>query len=484
MLQVAQNQGGAGTKMEILAGFRYEERTEEYNVSPSVSLKSVRQYTQAGMKQKLDKNITRSLLDSLRKNIVTSFDGKKIDIYSPGGPMKGDQYLLLNDLACNTLLLDLLLPNKKVSLGDEWVVSNEVLAALLNLEAVENNTLKFTLTAIIDDIAEVDFYLEGGKDEKGKDLASNLEGAFYGASVSADLQGKYQFDLKRNRMSWLGIKIIENRTESLVEPAIDMTAVLRIKIAPLPKPDLLTNDVQKELLKAAPDRRLVYDGQNGPWTFYYDRHWRMIEDTKTSSALCLVLKGEGVGQCSIYANPRVERDKMPPLDFYKKELEKGLGDRFGKFARTSQFVNEAGYLVYAAIVDGNYEDQPYRWIYYLLTSPEGCQSSIMFEVRADQLEQFNGIDEYIIDSFRMIIPDSVRQEMEEEAKKEKENQEKKDAGVSKAKMGKAESGKFPEKKSSSRKISPLMNKPIDAVRSSGSSDSKEKKIEQKQTQTR
>lgn len=443
-LHLAKNQGGAETKTELLAGFRYEERTENYDISSPVSLRSLRQYTQAGMKQKLGNDVTRTLLDASKKNIVTAFDGKKLNIYSPGGPLKGEQFLLLNDLSCNTLLLDLLLPNKQVSLGDEWIISSDILAALLNLEAVENNTLKFTLTAIIDDIAEIDFYLEGGKDDKGKDLPSTLEGAFYGASVGINLEGKYQFDLKRNRMSWLGIKISENRTESLVEPAADITAVLRIKIATLSQPEQLTDDVRQDLIQVPADRRLVYDGQTGPWTFLYDRHWRMIEDTKTSSALCLVVKGEGIGQCNIYANPLVEREKMPPLDFYKKELKEGLDKRFGKFVRDSSFVNEAGYLVYAVIIDGNYEDQPYRWIYYLMTSPEGCQASIMFEVRADMLEKFNEIDEYLVDSFRMIVPESVQKKRAEEAEKAAE----KEAG----------------EKKSSRRASPLLNKPIDAAR--------------------
>lgn len=459
-LHLAKNQGGGETRTELLAGFRYEERTENYDLSPQMSLRSVRQYSQAGMKQKLGNNVTRSLLDASRKNIITEFDGKKLNLYSPGGPLKGEQFLLLNDLSCNTLLLDLLLPNKQVSLGDEWIISSDILAALLNLEAVENNTLKFTLTAIIDDIAEIDFYLEGGKDEKGKDLPSTLEGAFYGASVGVNLEGKYQFDLKRNRMSWLGIKIAENRTESLVEPAADITAILRIKIASLSKPEQMTDDVVQDLLKTPADRRLVYDGQNGPWTFLYDRHWRMIEDTKTSSALCLVIKGEGIGQCNIYANPLVEREKMPPLDFYKKELKEGLGDRFGKFVRDSSFVNEIGYLVYAVIIDGNYEEQPYRWIYYLMTSPEGCQASIMFEVRADMLEKFNEIDEYLVDSFRMIIPESVQKQRAEEAEKaaEKEAAEKK----------------------TSRRASPLLNKPIDAIRAPEPKKDKEKAISSKE----
>ena len=63
-LHLAKNQGGAETKTELLAGFRYEERTENYDISSPVSLRSLRQYTQAGMKQKLGNDVTRTLLDA------------------------------------------------------------------------------------------------------------------------------------------------------------------------------------------------------------------------------------------------------------------------------------------------------------------------------------------------------------------------------------------------------------------------------------
>lgn len=404
----AGSEDASGEKMEVVAGFRYEERTLKYQTEGgSPDLFSIRQYEQAGMKQKIGDDLTRTVLDASRKNIGCQYKGKNLLEFSTGGPLKSDQYSLLNELPFNSILLDLLLPGKEVRLGEEWFVSSDILASLLNLEAVENNTVHFTLTAIIDDIAEVDFYLQGGKNDKGEDLPSTLTGAWQGASVSTNLEGKYQFDLKNRRLTWLGVRINEQRSGSLVEPALDWTAVIRIRIALLGKPEKLNNDFLESLsLKTDPENlRLFYDGKNAPWTFYHTRNWRIIEDSARSTALCLVVGGEGIAQCNISANEQVKSGKMPSLEFYKKELKNGLGERFGRFVKDSEFKTEEGDLVYAVLVDGTFEDQSFRWIYYLITSPEGCQSSIMYEIRADKLEAFNESGLMIFNTFKMIIPE-------------------------------------------------------------------------------
>ncbi|MBQ7029960.1 MAG: hypothetical protein IJN32_06925, partial [Thermoguttaceae bacterium] len=69
--------------MEVVAGFKYEERYERY--SPVGPVRSIRQYEQAGMKRKFGASVARPLLDASRKFIVSDFDGGKTTLYSPVG---------------------------------------------------------------------------------------------------------------------------------------------------------------------------------------------------------------------------------------------------------------------------------------------------------------------------------------------------------------------------------------------------------------
>jgi len=392
--------------IEMVAGFRYEERWTQYSTTPGATLQTVREYEQAGMKRKSGGTSVRPLLDASRKNITTQFDGKKLTLYSPAGPLKNDQYLLLSEMPGNSILLDYFLPNKTVKLGEEWRVPDTTLAAILGLDALQNNTVRCVLTAIIDDIAEVDIFLQGENDKDGNPLPSTIEGASAGASVSTDIQGKYQFDLKSKRITWLGLKIEENRSESLLGPGLNWSATIQIKIAPLDKPVHLTDTVTASL-RAAPSpelMKLVYNASKGNWKFSHSREWQMVEDEEKTASLRMIANGEGVSLCNILSNGKIDRESMPSIDVFKDELKKGLEDRFGRFVDSAEYINEAQYLVYTVIIDGQYDEIPFRWIYHLLTDPEGNQTTLMFEISADKLDVPGATGEDIVQSFRMVVP--------------------------------------------------------------------------------
>ena len=409
-----------GGKMEVVAGFRYEERLDQFQTSSSGShIRVFRQYEQAGMKRHYAGQVSRPLLDRSRKDLVSEFDGKKITQYCPDGPFKSDQFLLIDELPANTLLLDLLLPNREVKLGDEWTISNETLCALLGWDAVENNTVRLVLTAIIDDMAQVDLFLgDPGKDSNDQQLPSTLQGASLGSSITADIQGKYQFDLKSRRMTWFGLTISEKRSESLAEPGLDWKATLRIRIAPLEKPEKLDDttvvnfrrNLTPELLE------LYYNGQKGPWSFRHARAWRMIEDGEKSAALSFIYGGEGIAQCNILSNGKIELDSLPTMEGYKAELQKGLGDRFGRFVTESEYTDDTDNKIYAVMIDGQYEEVPFRWIYYLITDPLGHQVTVMFEIMAERLNDFGDSGREIVDTFDMLFPDEPETLKEDDLK--------------------------------------------------------------------
>ena len=395
-------------KMELVAGFCYEERILDWNpLLPTPHLRSIRQYTQAGMRRNFQGMVTRPLLDFSRKNIIVDYNGQSLSLYSPAGPFKNDQFLLVSELPINSILLDYFLPNKEVKLGEEWTVPNNVLQTLLGLESIEANTVRFVLTAIVDDMAEVDLYLTGNqKDPEGKPLPSTIQGASLGASVAMDIQGKYQFDLKTNRMTWFGMTITEKRSESLVEPGLDWKGTVRIRIAPMEEPEELTDDRIAEL-DVSPTNELlslVYNGQKGPWNFRHGRDWRMIEDGETAAALALIDHGDGIAQCNLMWNGKIDLESMPSLVGYQSELQKGLGEQFGQFVDASEYDDQEGRHIMSVVIDGKYDDVPFRRIYYLFTDKSGYQVTVMYDIAADKLDRFGDSGREIIESLNIIPP--------------------------------------------------------------------------------
>lgn len=402
ILQTNQEGKTERAPMEVVAGFKYEERFENY--SADGGLRSVRRYEQAGMKRKFGATITRPLLDSSRKYVVSEFNGKKTRIYSTGGPMKDAQYALLHELPFNTTLLDRLLPNRVVKLGEDWTLSNEVVTALLGVDAIENNTIHLSLTSVSDNFAEVELYQLGAKNDKGEEGPSTLSCASEGATVELDMEGKFQFDLKSRRITWFGVRISERRSQSVATPGLEWSATLKISIAPLEEPEKLIDEVVAPF-KGAPKPELLmlyYNAQKGPWKFQHSRKWKMIEDGDKITSLCYLDGGEAVAQCNVLSNGKIDLATKPSLAGYKEEIKKGLGDRFAKFAEEAAYEGPNGADVYYVVADGLYEDAPYRWVYYLITDKDGNQATIMFELRADLLEKYDDSGNDIVETFRLV----------------------------------------------------------------------------------
>ena len=402
ILQTNQEGKTERAPMEVVAGFKYEERFENY--SSNGGLRTIRRYEQAGMKRKFGATITRPLLDASRKYVVSEFNGKKTRIYSTGGPMKDAQYALLNELPFNTTLLDRLLPNRVVKLGEDWTLPDEVVRALLGVDALENNTIHLSLTSVADNFAEVELYQIGAKNEKGEEEPSTLSCAAEGATVELDMEGKFQFDLNARRITWFGVRISERRSQSVATPGLEWSATLKINIAPLEEPEKLTDEVI-EPFKGQPKPeflKLYYNAQKGPWKFQHSRKWKMIEDGDKVTSLCYLDGGEAIAQCNVLSNGKIDLASKPSLAGYKEEIQKGLGDRFAEFKEEASYDGPNETTVYYVVADGMYEEAPYRWIYYLVTDKEGNQATIMFELRADLLDKYDDSGNDIVESFRLV----------------------------------------------------------------------------------
>ena len=392
--------------MEVVAGFKYEERYTQYSTTGPI--RTIRRYERAGMNRKLGANVARPLLDSSRKFIVSEFDGKTTRIYSEGGPMKDEQYALIHELPFSSTLLDRLLPNREVKLGEDWGLPDDLVVALLGVDAIENNTLRLTLTSVSDAFAEVELYQVGKKDASGSEAVSTLECASEGASIGLDIEGKLQFDLSANRITWFGLHIDERRSESVATPGLKWSATIKVNIAPLEEPDKLADKEISAFGNAPTPEQLMlyYNAQKGPWKFQHSRAWKMIEDGDKITSLCYLKGGEAIAQCNVLSNGKIDLSSKPSLEGYKDEIKKGLGERFVEFKQDASYDGPGDVSIYYVVADGYYDELPFRWIYYLVTDKEGNQATIMFELRADLLDQYDDSGNEIVESFRL-APRSV-----------------------------------------------------------------------------
>ncbi|MDR1959018.1 MAG: hypothetical protein LBQ54_08250 [Planctomycetaceae bacterium] len=389
--QFLEDQKSESDQIEFVAKFRYEEFTKKFAPKQGTSLQSLRYYDTAKGAVTVSDRHSSPELEKNRKLIVCNINNHQTTLFSPTGTLKNDQLLLIEDLPGNTLLLDQLLPEYPVKTGDSWEIPEKALCSLLGLDLVEKHEIEAVLTSVKNDVALVE-------------IAGNAEGAYLGAASEMEVRVKYQFDLKQNRITWLGLLIQENRSLGHVGPAVKLIARLLIDIKPDQKAEYLTEENVKTISTEA-DPKLLQLRFESPekalWTFTHDRRWYVILDEPGNTKMRMLNKGEVVSQCDITEMPEAENFNFSTLETFQKKLKEGLGEYFGEFVSSSQRKNENNYRELRVIVDGTVKDMPLRWVYYLISDQDGNQAILAFVIQADMLEVFDKSDIELVRSFRL-----------------------------------------------------------------------------------
>jgi len=375
-------------KMEVVAGFRYEERIEQF--SPTGQLSSIRQYNLAKSKMKIGDSIRMPELSSELQTIVCTVERDKVSLFSPHGSLRGEQLLLIEDMPGNTLTIDRLLPNTEVAVGESWKISESVLRSFLSVDAIVSNNVEAVLTAVADNMAMVE-------------VVGDISGIYLGATTEISIRAKFQFDLSIQRINWLGAMITENRSIGHVGPGLEHTARLQVKISPIDTPQALTNaavmTISTRPIPAV--LQLKYDGGKGPWRFSHDRSWYVYQDDPQATILRKLMDGELVAQCNIADMGTVDLKTMTTLEKFQQDLVAGLGNHFGKVAAAGEYEDRRGNKIYKVLLDGMVDDLALRWIYHLITDRDGKQSVVVFVVEAAMLDQFGNADEALLETYRM-----------------------------------------------------------------------------------
>ena len=390
VIQFLEGLESSSRKMQVLAGFRYEERTEKYNTESPEHLQSVRYYDVARAEIQVGDQSAKPSLDLNRRQIVCDVQNNKASLFSSIGPLKDDQMLLIEDLPANSLLVDQLLPDKPVQIDDTWTLPDGVLGPLLSLDAIESQDLEAVLKSVKDDIALVE-------------INGKVEAAYLGAASAMNVRLMYQFDLLQRRIVWLGLVITESRSLGNVGPAVDLIAKLTLKISP----DIEPVQLKKDRVIIIPDDvekylTLVYDSPGkGPWRFLHGRNWYVIYDEPGSTKMRLMVSGELIAQCDIVQMDKADAKSPTKLVDFQRDLKDELKDSFGKFLSATEGQSKKSYRELRVVISNEAQEIPLIWIYYLLTKNDGAQVILAFVVRRDMLDAFHDADHAIVDTFEI-----------------------------------------------------------------------------------
>lgn len=313
-------------------------------------------------------------------------------VVSAGGALTRSELDLLQ-AAGDPLTVPELLPEKDVSQGDQWAISNAGVRALSEYEAIASTTLGATLEAL--DEAEARIVLKG-----------EVRGEVRGGSGTMTFGGVLVFDRKVGFLKEMRLKRKESRKAGHVESALEVESTLTLERTDLDVPAELSDEALGEVpTEIEPVRELlVLDPPGGKYRLLHDRNWHLTLDDAQRTILRRLDHGELVAQCDLIVGPKVGRGRHQDLDQLRKDIQKVLGENFGAIVGQGEVGGsaEGGYR-YKVAVEGQEQDagRP-LWYYYLVASPEGEQLLVVFSLSRALEDRFGDQDLRLIGSLEWV----------------------------------------------------------------------------------
>lgn len=281
------------------------------------------------------------------------------------------------------MVLDELLPPKPVALGTSWKHSDNLLAALLRLDAVSLGDVQSML-------AEVD-----AKEQLAKiSMAGTVQGAVGGVATEIEIKAKYSYDLRLKRIVVFALLIKEKRSIGHVGPGLDVVAKQIVKIKPVSQSEHL-GDAAIATAKGAADeqaRRLAFESPLNRFRVEHDRRWFVTTDDKKLTVFRLVDRGELVAQCNVAALDAAPAGEPFTLAHFQRDIEKSLGEKFGQFVTAKEETDSAGRRVFRVVATGKVSELPIQWVYYLYTTKSGRRLSVAFTMEQSLADRFAHAD--------------------------------------------------------------------------------------------
>ena len=264
-------------KTSVVGTMVYDERLA--GAPTPAATRGVRQYRRCDAVIKIDKGSTKARLRDDRRLVVVAADERAATLFCPVAPISQDEFDLIRVPACS-LIVERLLPDRPVAPGDQWQHSEDLLVALLNLDAISQCDVTTTFKQVTDSAAQLE-------------LAGTVQGAIEGASTEIELKGRYKFDLKSKRITWLALLVKEKRSIGSIAPGVDVTARLQMKIAPGGTSEALSDAALASipLEPSAEQALLEYTSPAGNFQFLHDRGWHVVSERPDTVALRLVDAG-------------------------------------------------------------------------------------------------------------------------------------------------------------------------------------------------
>lgn len=358
----------------------------------SAAVRLVRHYLSAETKFNLKNTEFGDKLRDDRQLIVLQTEGDEGTYFSPLGPLTREELELL-DVQGVGVLPELLLPGKKLKVGETWQVADAAVVRFLSLDAVHKHDIMGKFDEFRDGVAILS--LEG-----------KAAGAVGGVSSDVNVRCKLNLDPQEQLLTWLAISLTENRAIGHAQPGYEVTTRVRMVTALVDSaPELSEKSLGTLPLVADLGQRLLtFRSEKGGFELNHDRRWRVMTERYDSAVLRMIDRGELVAQCNIAKLKSFAKGEKLSIETFQEDVKKALEKQQASITEATQSTTDSGLAVQRLLVTGTASELPIQWTYYHLADSEGRRASLVFTIDAKLVEKYAHIDQELISAFRLFDP--------------------------------------------------------------------------------
>lgn len=366
---------------------------DEHRTAPTagtIPTRAVRYYKEAGATLKIENTGRTPQLAEDHRLVVAENPGGRLS-FAAANSLLNREELDLIDVTGDSLALDALLPQRKVSANESWPADPNTMAAILSMDSVAASEVQSTLDKFNQDFALVR-------------LAGAVVGTADGSATDMEVRGVYLFDRKLRRITRFNLAVKEKRSIGSATPGLDGVAKLRVNLKPLESsPHLLPatlvslrskRDLKLDTLRLEPTKQ--------GYRLQHDRRWFVTLEGRESTVLRLVDRGDLLAQCTITSLPPKSAGRQTTLEEFERDIRFALKDNFGELVSSRQWTNSHGHHCLEVVVRGTTEEVPLEWHYYLVAPESGNRVSLAVTIQGEMVNRLASADRHLVNAVELL----------------------------------------------------------------------------------
>jgi hypothetical protein len=381
------------TPLTVVGDLKYDERLLAWGATHDDESRTVRYYAQADAHIAIDKQpLPEHVLPEEKRLIAARNAGRETTLFAPRDLLTRDELDLIT-LPGNSLTVDRLLPDDSLAVGETWKPAADAVTVLCDLDEADSVEVQGTLKEATEATATCEF-------------SGNVEGRVDGVKTKLNLTGKFMFDRRRGRISWLALSTKEQREIGSISPGVDATARLQLRIEPLDESVPLAEErlTGISLEPTIAKLMLLHRSATGKFTFAHDRRWHVVTDDERVTVLRMIEDGELIAQANITPLVKQTPGKTITLEAFKADVERVLGQNLAGVSKAGESMNHHNYRVCRVEAVGKVNELEIQWIYYHVTDQDGFAAAVAFTLATSLTERFAGEDDSLVGSLQLIDP--------------------------------------------------------------------------------